>query len=247
MHFILSGPHTSLHIYATISIIKKLQHNFPKMRGGVVRNSSENSSDLAPPSIHSQPQRIQSLQYLSHLKSIWPPAPQFKATEGPKVLQATHESGLLAFGQTLQSVPRCLRFDLRAHLGSARWLQNKSSGAIKREVEVTPLLAIKQPRDPHSVAGARFLIVSAATIRTTRAQFPLLLMITSGESFCIGAVVVTRAWVPQPSPGAQCTPCSEKEHAPCTMCLCLAPCALHYVLCSMCLAPYSLHCVPCTV
>ena len=195
--------------------------------------------------IHSQPHRIQSLQYLSHLKSIWPPAAQFKATEGPKVLQATHESGLLAFGQTLQSVPRCLRFDLRAHLGSARWLQNKSSGAIKREVEVTPLLAIKQPRDPHSVAGARFLIVSAATIRTTRAQFPLLLMITSGESFCIGAVVVTRAWVPQPSPGAQCTPCSEKEHAPCTMCFVL--CALHYVLCSVCFALCALHHVPCTV
>ena len=38
MHFILSGNHTSLHIciayYATISIMKKLQHNFPKMKGG---------------------------------------------------------------------------------------------------------------------------------------------------------------------------------------------------------------------
>ena len=36
-------------IYATISIIKNLQYNFPKMRGGgskAVWNFSENSSDL---------------------------------------------------------------------------------------------------------------------------------------------------------------------------------------------------------
>ena len=40
-------------IYSTISIIKKLQHNFPKMRGGgskAVWNFSENSSDLVEPS-----------------------------------------------------------------------------------------------------------------------------------------------------------------------------------------------------
>ena len=39
-------------IYSTISIIKKLQHNFPKMRVGskAVWNFSENSSDLAQPS-----------------------------------------------------------------------------------------------------------------------------------------------------------------------------------------------------
>ena len=34
MHFILSGPHTSLHIFHHIHY-KKLQHNFPKMRGEV--------------------------------------------------------------------------------------------------------------------------------------------------------------------------------------------------------------------
>ena len=34
MHFILSGPHTSLHICNHIHY-KNLHHNFPKMRGGV--------------------------------------------------------------------------------------------------------------------------------------------------------------------------------------------------------------------
>ena len=34
MHFILSGSRTSLHIFDHIHY-KKLQHNFPKMRGGV--------------------------------------------------------------------------------------------------------------------------------------------------------------------------------------------------------------------
>ena len=33
MHFILSGPHASLHICNHIHYKKKLQHNFPKMRG----------------------------------------------------------------------------------------------------------------------------------------------------------------------------------------------------------------------
>ena len=40
-------------IYSTISIIKNLQNNFPKMRGGgskAVWNISENSSDLVAPS-----------------------------------------------------------------------------------------------------------------------------------------------------------------------------------------------------
>ena len=47
MHFILSGSRTSLHIFDHIH--KKLQHNFPKMRGGGLKaawNFAENSSDL---------------------------------------------------------------------------------------------------------------------------------------------------------------------------------------------------------
>ena len=53
MHFILSSHHISYHICnATISVIKNLQYDFPKMRGGAkaVWNFSENSFDsLAGP------------------------------------------------------------------------------------------------------------------------------------------------------------------------------------------------------
>ena len=46
MHFILSGPPTSLHICNHIHYKKKLQHNFPKMRGGGGSKAVWNFSEI---------------------------------------------------------------------------------------------------------------------------------------------------------------------------------------------------------
>ena len=71
-HFILSGPHTSLHICNHIHYKKKLQYNFPKMRGGgwkAVWNSFENSSDLVAPPFPSL--TMQNCIKFIHVDGVW--------------------------------------------------------------------------------------------------------------------------------------------------------------------------------